>query len=37
METVIQLTMEHWEKQTGWVGTIMMTGLDENGYVTMYM
>ncbi|PCH38543.1 hypothetical protein WOLCODRAFT_149479 [Wolfiporia cocos MD-104 SS10] len=36
METVIRLTTEHWEKQTGWVGTIMMTGLDENGYVTMY-
>ncbi|PCH44606.1 hypothetical protein WOLCODRAFT_159405 [Wolfiporia cocos MD-104 SS10] len=36
METAIRLTMEHWEKQTGWVGTIMMTGLDENGYVTTY-
>ncbi|PCH45157.1 hypothetical protein WOLCODRAFT_159423 [Wolfiporia cocos MD-104 SS10] len=36
METAIRLTAEHWEKQTGWVGTIMMTGLDENGYVTTY-
>ncbi|PCH35463.1 hypothetical protein WOLCODRAFT_156154 [Wolfiporia cocos MD-104 SS10] len=36
METAIWLTAEHWEKQTGWVDTIMMTGLDENGYVTTY-
>ncbi|PCH37342.1 hypothetical protein WOLCODRAFT_158071 [Wolfiporia cocos MD-104 SS10] len=37
METMIRLTTEHWEKQTGWVGTIMMTRLDENGYVTTYI
>ncbi|PCH33960.1 hypothetical protein WOLCODRAFT_148026 [Wolfiporia cocos MD-104 SS10] len=31
IESAIWQMAERWEKETGWIGTIMMTGLDENG------